>query len=168
MNLDAFNRELDRFSASASESDDALLENECMQLFGRVDFILQKLDESGSQRSEINSIEMGREVLVEVLEFLSNQRGADGLTQDLPRVCAVRDQLKRYEKELKGWPIARILGWTPSRQVHEDEFIRLGRELRTLCSDLLLSIQPLFNESQRSDRILDCCDALMNNLERLW
>lgn len=167
MDLSAFDRELERYSATAHEGADAQLESECLALLGRVDFILQRLDELPS-RQELDSIEAGREVLVEVLEFLSNQRGADALTDELARVCATRDMMKRYEKELKGWPLARMFGWTPSRQVHEGEYMRIGKELRGLCSDLLGSVNSMFAEQDRLERVQDCCEALMNNMERLW
>jgi hypothetical protein len=102
MDLQEFSKHLDGHRSDSSELRDGQLENDCIQLLGQLEAMVERLPSANANDVElIQSLETAKEMLVIVLDFVTQRFGHDTVAPNLGRVCELRDSAKDLQQMLK-------------------------------------------------------------------
>ena len=89
-------------SGTAVPSKDTGFERELFQLISQLEQILARLDEVSTAKRLPSSIEIAKELLVELLEFSQPRFKKESLKPIIDQVCEFHEQTKQFERLYKG------------------------------------------------------------------
>ena len=75
MNIQEFSRQLDSFRVESAQSQDEQLEDDCILLLGRLELSLELLENDGQSEHMKRSLEVGKDMLVVLLDFVTHRFG---------------------------------------------------------------------------------------------
>ena len=168
MNLDQFTKELGKHGETDRFFDAARFEIDCIQLLGRCDHQLQQLETVNERDRKVCVLAAGRTILVELVEFIIEQFGADRVSVELPRIRAMRDKLKQRIDELKPETLTSKPAFGEIITIGETELNEISSQLLTLCADLLLSIDAHHTDELRTARWVAGRSEFIKDFQSIW
>ena len=100
MDLKKFSEQLDGFRTADPAVRDQRLETDCLNLLSRLQLLLEKVAAKSSQDDMKGTIEVGRALLVELLEFVTARFGDKAVASDLTKICELRDSMRDLQRLL--------------------------------------------------------------------
>ena len=168
MNLDQFSKELEKHGETDPVFDAARFEIDCIQLLGRCDHQLQQLETVKERDRKVCVLAAGRTILVELVEFIIEQFGVDHVSAELPRIRAMRDNLKQRINDLKPATLMGKLGFGTKNTIEQTELNDIGSQLLTLCDDLLMSIDAHHADESRAARWATGRSVFIKEFQSVW
>ena len=121
MNINQFDEELEKHGSTDAVFDAAQFEIDCIQLLGRCDHQLQQLEKVKERDRVVYVLNIGRTILVEIVEFLLRQFGADAVADDMPPIREIRYRLKQRIAALKPSSLIGKLGFGSRNEIGQTE-----------------------------------------------
>ena len=168
MNLNQFSKELEKHFETDPVFDAAQFEIDCIQLLGRCDHQLQQLETVKERCRHIQVLNIGRSVLVEIVDFLIGQFGSDTVADELPRIREIRDGLKQRISDLKPATLMGKLGFGAQHEIEPAEFHDIGSQLLTLCDGLLMRIDEHCTDELRASRWVASRSVFIKEFQSVW
>lgn len=94
MDLKEFGRKLEAYRLESPEVRDARLNDDCQSLLACLNPLLPKLRDPMKPGRLSDGLEVCKELLVEILDFLTRRFGSSIVEPDLDRICEVRDTVR--------------------------------------------------------------------------
>ena len=169
MNIQEFSRQLEGFREESPQSHDGQLEDDCILILGRLESFLEKMSGRGRLDDMNHSLEVGKAMLVALLDFVTQRFGSDSVARDLSRICELRDTIR----DLQGL-VSRAF-WTGlfrTRSTHEElrqqAYRQVGLEFAEVFRDLLSVVDGHFASSQRRLDWQSSCRILIDEFRQQW
>ncbi len=168
MNLNQFAKELEKHVEADAVFDAAQFEVDCIQLLGRCDHLLQHLEKVKERDRTVHVLNIGRTILVEIVEFLVAQFGADAVADEMPRIREIRDRLKQRIADLKPSSLMGKFGFGSRIEIGQTELNDIASQLLTLCDDLLMSIDEHHTDESRAGRWIASRSVFIREFQSVW
>ena len=169
MNIQEFSRQLDSFRVESAQSQDEQLEDDCILLLGRLELSLELLENDGQSEHMKRSLEVGKDMLVVLLDFVTHRFGNEAAARDLSRICELRDTIR----ELQGL-VSRAF-WTglfKTRSTHEElrqqAYRHIGHDFAEVFRDLLSVIDGHVSSPERRRDWQSSCRILIDEFRQRW
>lgn len=168
MNINQFDKELEKHGSADAVFDAAQFEIDCIQLLGRCDHLLQQLEKVKERDRAVHVLTIGRTILVEIVEFLLGQFGAEFVADEMPQIREIRDRLKQRIAELKPSSLMGKLGFGTRNEIGQTERNDIASQLLTLCDDLLMSIDEYHTDESRAARWIASRSVFIREFQSVW
>lgn len=168
MNINQFDKELEKHGSTDAVFDAAQFEIDCIQLLGRCDHLLQQLEKVKERDRAVHVLNIGRTILIEIVEFLLGQFGADSVADEMPRIREIRDRLKQRIADLKPSTLIGKFGFGPRNEIGQTELNDTASQLLTLCDNLLLSIDKHHADESRATRWIASRSVFIREFQSVW
>ncbi|MHC4875852.1 MAG: hypothetical protein ACYTGL_05090 [Planctomycetota bacterium] len=169
MDLQEFGRRLSGYRQEPTDAQDALLMSDCVLLLGQLERKLGVLERQSAAEDMTAALETGKEMLVEILEFVTQHCGTEAVSRDLSRVCDLRDTLRDMKNLISRSFWASLFR---VRSTHEDlrqqAYRQLGHEFAEVFRDLLSVLDGHFNSSANVSEWQSSCRILIEDFRRRW
>lgn len=169
MDLKEFGRRLSGYRQEPGDAQDALLLSDCVVLLGRLERLLDVLEKQAAAEDMTAALETGKELLVEILEFVTQRCGSDAVSRDLSRVCDLRDTLRDMKNLISRSFWASLFR---VRSTHEDlrqqAYRQLGHEFAEVFRDLLSVLDGHFASKAYVSEWQSTCRVLIEDFRRRW
>lgn len=169
MDLQEFGRRLSGYRQGPDDAQDALLLNDCVVLLGQLEVLLDDLERHSAVDDMSAALETGKEILVEILEFVTRHCGSDAVARDLSRVCDLRDTLRDMKNLISRSFWASLFR---VRSTHEDlrrqAYRQLGHEFAEVFRDLLSVLDGHFAARAYVTEWQSSCRILIEDFRRRW
>lgn len=169
MDLKKFSEQLDGFRTADPAVRDQRLEAACLTLLSRLQLLLEKVAAKASQDDMKGTIEVGRALLVELLEFVTARFGDKAVESDLTKICELRDSMRDLQ---------RLLGrtfWAGLFRVestHNDYRIQLYRQIgldfADVLKDLMSVVDGHFNSPKKTAEWQSSSRVLIEDFRQRW
>ena len=169
MDLKKFSEQLDGFRTADPVVRDQRLETDCLNLLSRLQLLLEKVAAKSSQDDMKGTIEVGRALLVELLEFVTARFGDKAVASDLTKICELRDSMRDLQ---------RLLGrtfWAGLFRVestHNDYRIQLYRQIgldfADVLKDLMSVVDGHFNSPKKTAEWQSSSRVLIEDFRQRW
>jgi hypothetical protein len=157
---------------NALPGQDAEHERELFQLMGQLEQILVRLDEVSAAKRLTGSIEIAKEILVELVEFSDSRFKKESLAELIDQVCDFHEKTKQLERLLGGpsWNgIAALIGIKPS---YPDEvktmFQQLGRDLIEIIGGFFEQFESRFQSRSQASEWQANSQVFVDDVIRRW
>ena len=137
-------------SPAAAPSRDAELERALFQLMGRLEQILVRMDAVSESKRLPGSIEIAKEILVEVVEFSESRFEKAALLPLIDQVCDFHEHSKRLEKMLGGQSWNGFAAFIGIKISYSDEVKAMFQELGKGLADAIGGFFQLFESKFQS------------------
>ena len=159
-------------SAQAGTPGDAEHERLLFQLMGKLEQILVRLDEVPATKRLAGSLEVAKEILVEIVEF-SEQRYEKSSTKPLiDQVCDFHDSTKRFQRMHGGQSWNGFAALIGIKMSYSDEtkamFQELGRDLLEVVSGFFQLFESRFSAADKSSEWHANAQVFLDDLVRRW
>ena len=172
MNLSDYLTRLGEGTANPPDVEDGELENGLIQLMGRLEQMLIRLDDVKQDRHIPLTLKLAKKMLVEVLNFAESRLSQEVLTPPIARLCQVHAQTKQFERLLgdPSWNgFAQFLGFQPTySDGTESAFEKLGGDFIELFSEFFTTFADHFNSTEKADEWKASCQVFLDDLARKW
>ena len=169
MDLQEFGRRLSGYRQEPGDAQDALLLSDCVVLLGRLERPLDDLGNHSASGDMTAALETGKQILVEILEFVTQHCGSDAVSRDLTRVCDLRDTLRDMKNLISRSFWASLFR---VRSTHEDlrqqAYLKLGHEFAEVFRDLLAVLDGHFASQAYQAEWQSSCRILIEDFRRRW
>ncbi len=169
MDIQEFGRRLSGYRQEPTDAQDALLMSDCVLLLGQLERKLGILERQSAAEDMTAALETGKEMLVEILEFVTQHCGTEAVSRDLSRVCDLRDTLRDMKNLISRSFWASLFR---VRSTHEDlrqqAYRQLGHEFAEVFRDLLSVLDGHFNSRANATEWQSSCRILIEDFRRRW
>jgi hypothetical protein len=159
-------------SSLAAPAKDADFQRELFQLMGQLEQILARLDEVSAAKRLPVTMEVAKEVLVELLEFSQPRFGKEAQKSIIDQVCAFHEQTKNLERLLGGpsWNgLAAFIGFKMS---YSDDvktmFQRLGKDMIEILSGFFQLFESRFSARKEATEWQASSQVFVDDVIRRW
>ena len=143
--------------------------SDCVLLLGQLERKLGILERQSAAEDMTAALETGKEMLVEILEFVTQHCGTEAVSRDLSRVCDLRDTLRDMKNLISRSFWASLFR---VRSTHEDlrqqAYRQLGHEFAEVFRDLLSVLDGHFNSRANATEWQSSCRILIEDFRRRW
>ena len=169
MDLQKFSQKLEGFRSASPESQDLRLENECMLLLARMEMLLEKLETKTTQGDTNGALETGKELLVELLEFLMQRFGNDSVARDLTPICELRDSIRDLQSLLSRSFWANLFRTESSHhEVRIQAYRQIGHDFVDVLRDLLSVVDGHFHSPVKIADWRSSSRVLVEDFRQRW
>ncbi len=139
--LDGYRESVDGTAAPAAGSRGnkaAGLEPACDELIRRLHHLLDRLARHQMRRNQRGSLETAKELLVEVIDFVTQRLGGHAVASDLSRICDLRDTIGDLQSLTDGQFWRRVFRMkTSHNDLREQALRRVGVDFVDVFRNLL-------------------------------
>jgi hypothetical protein len=157
-------------SLAAGQSRDAELEREMFQLMGQLEQILVRMDTVGESKRLSGSIEIAKEILVELVEFSEQRFKKEPLNPLINQVCDFHEHTKRFEKLLGGQSWNGFAALIGIKLTYSDEakamFQELGRDLIEVIGGFFQLFESRFQSRSEASEWSASTQVFLDDLVR--
>ena len=169
MDLQEFSRQLTVSRDESPESQDVRLQDECVVLLAQLERLLEKVGEASQNTRHREAIEAAKEILVEMLEFLSARFGAEAVALEIARVCELRDMAKDVQTLVGQGFFSRLFGSKQaSQELKLQAYRQLGEEFAVVYRALLALIDGNFRLQTFANDWRSSCRVFLDDFRRQW
>lgn len=169
MDLQKFGEQLDGFRSAVPEVRDQRLESDCLLLLGRLQLLLEKLERKSSQDDTNGTVEVGKELLVELLEFVTVRFGDKAVASDLARICELRDSMRELQRLLGRTFWAKLFRVESSHNdLRIQSYRQIGLDFADVLKDLLSVVDGHFNSRQKAAEWQSSSRSLIEDFRQRW
>ena len=136
--------------AGAVTSRDAELERALFQLMGQLEQILVRMDAVSESKRVPGSVEIAKEILVELVEFSEARFEKASLKPLIDQVCDFHEHTKRLEKMLGGQSWSGFAAFIGIKVSYSDEVKAMFQELGKGLTDAIGGFFQLFESKFQS------------------
>ncbi len=159
-------------SAAFGPSQDAEHERCLFQLMGQLEQILVRLDTLNGSKRFSGSVEIAKEILVELVEFSESQFPKDQSKVLIDQVCDFHESTKRFERMLGGqsWSgFAALIGIKPSYSAEvKAMFQQLGLDLIEVVGESFRLFESRFESTEQVSEWQASSQVFVDDLIRRW
>lgn len=164
--------ELKNQSAAPGASQDAEHERLLFQLMGKLEQILVRMDEVGASHRLSGTIEIAKEILVELIEF-SEERFDQSRTEPLiDQVCDFHELTKRFERMLGGQSWNGIAALIGIKMSYSEEvkamFAQLGCDVLEVVNGFFQMFESQFSSADQASEWRANSQVFLEDLARRW
>lgn len=169
MNLEEFGRQLAVNRDVSPQSHDERLQDECVALLAVLERLLEQLGQQAAASRQVDVIEAAKEMLVELLEFLTNRFGTESVALEISRVCELRDMAKDVQTLVGQSFFSRLFGAkNASQELKMQAYRQLGEEFATVFRALLGVIDGNFRTHALQNDWRSSCRVFVDDFRRHW
>ncbi len=169
MNLDEFSKHLAGYRSHGVESQDERLHDECIRLLSRIEGLLEEMGTSVSGKQRYDSLESGKEMLVEIFDFMASHFGSASVAAELPRVCELRDMVGDVQELIRPSVLTRLFGAkNNSEELRHLAYRQVGDEFSQVYRTLLAIVDGNFSSQEKSKEWSTSCRAFLDDFRRRW
>jgi len=169
MNLQQFRQQLEDFRNDSAEACDARLETECIQLLGRLEVRIEQISGRSHAGDLTSALESGKEMLVDLLEFITQRFGSEAVARDLPRICELRDTVRDIQTLItRGFWKKLFRMHSSNEELIQQAYRQVGAEFAELFRDLLSGIDGHFHASATAAEWKSSCRILIDDFRQHW
>lgn len=159
-------------SSVAVPTPDAEFERELFQLMGKLEQILARLDAVSSAKRLPGSIEIAKEILVELVEFSEPRFKKEQLKGLIDQVCDFHEQTKQFEKLLGGPSWNGIAAFIGIKMSYPEEvktmFQRLGRDVMAIIGGFFHLFESRFSSRAQAAEWQANSKVFVDDVIRRW
>lgn len=137
-------------SPAAGQTPDSEHERALFQLMGQLEQILVRLDTVSDSKRLPGSIEIGKEILVELVEFSEQRFEKEPLKVLINQVCDFHELTKRFEKMVGGQSWNGFAAWIGIKMSYPDEVKAMFQELGRILIEIIGGFFQLFESRFQS------------------
>lgn len=169
MDLQKFGEQLEGFRTADPRIRDQRLEKDCLILLSRMQVLLERLAVQSSQEDISGTIEAGKVLLVELLEFLTARFGDKAVAGDLTRICQLRDSMKELQRLLGRTFWAGLFRIESTHNEHRlQAYCQIGLDFADVLKDLLSVADGHFNSPVKRAEWQSGSRALIEDFRQHW
>ena len=169
MDLQKFGERLEGFRTADPVIRDQRLEHDCLLLLSRMQLLLEKVAARSAQSDISGTIEAGKELLVELLEFVTVRFGDKAVASDLTRICELRDSMKELQRLLGRTFWAGLFRVESSHNEHRIQAYRqIGLDFADVLKDLMSVVDGHFNSPKKTTEWQSSSRALIEDFRQSW
>ena len=169
MNLEKFGQQLDGFRTADPQVRDQRLENDCLTLLSRSQLLLERLERKSSQDDTNGSIEAGKMLLVELLEFVTTRFGDKSVAADLTKICELRDSMRDLQQLIGRTFWAKLFRVQSSyNDLRIQAYRQIGLDFADVLKDLMSVVDGHFNSPQKMADWQSSSRALVEDFRQRW
>jgi hypothetical protein len=159
-------------SGTAVPSKDTGFERELFQLISQLEQILARLDAVSAAKRLPSSIEIAKELLVELLEFSQPRFKKESLTAIIEQVCEFHEQTKQFERLLGGPSWNGIAAFIGIKMSYSEEvktmFQRLGRDVIEIVGGFFQLFESRFHSREQASEWQASSQVFVDDVIRRW
>lgn len=169
MDLQKFGEQLEGFRTADPRVRDQRLEQSCLVLLSRMQVLLERLAEKSSQEDIRGTIDAGKVLLVELLEFLTVRFGDKAVASDLTRICQLRDSMKELQRLLGRTFWAGLFRVQSTHNEHVvQSYCQIGHDFADVLKDLFSVVDGHFNSPAKRAEWQSSSRALIEDFRQRW
>jgi hypothetical protein len=159
-------------SATSGSSLDAEQERALFQLMGQLEQILVRMDDIGASKRLPGSIEVAKELLVELVDFSEKRYEKDLTTPLVDQVCDFHESTKRLEKMLGGQSWSGFAALIGIKMSYSDEikamFQQLGRDVLAVVGGFFQLFESRFASPDQASEWHANSQVFLDDIVRRW
>lgn len=169
MNLDEFGKQLAGYRSHGVDSQDERLHDDCIRLLSRIEGLLENMEVRPSAKHRFETLESGKEMLVEIFDFVTGHFGTDSVAQELPRVCELRDMVHDVQSIVRPSLLSKLFGAkNNSEDLRQQAYRQVGDEFSQVYRNLLAIAESHFNSNERANEWRVSCRVFIDDFRRRW
>lgn len=169
MNLEEFSRQLAVNRDISPQSQDQRLADECIALLAILERLLESLGTQAAAGKQVEVIESAKEMLVEMLEFLTSHFGTEAVALEIARVCELRDMAKDVQTLVGQSFFSRLFGAkSASQELKQQAYRQLGEEFAVVFRSLLAVVDGNFRTHPQTNEWRASCRVFIDDFRRQW
>ena len=170
MDLQEFSKHLEGHRGDSQGSHESQLENDCIQLLAQLETMIERLPRPDRKNANYDpALEIAKEMLVIVIDFVTRRFGHDAVADDLRRVCELRDSVKDLQQMLKqGFWKSIFSKQTLDDPLTQHAYRQLGGEFAEVFGDILTQVNPHYSTTARVAEWRASCGILIDEFRQCW
>ncbi|MDA1162907.1 MAG: hypothetical protein O3B13_07385 [Planctomycetota bacterium] len=169
MKFQKFSEQLEGFRNVDPNVRDQRLESDCLRLLSRLQVHLETLGAKSSQDDTNGALETGKELLVELLDFVTVRFGDKAVTSDLTRICELRDSMRELKRLLGRIFWAKLFRVESSHNEFRIQAYRqIGHDFADVLRDLLSVVDGHFNSREKAAEWQSSSRILIEDFRQRW
>lgn len=170
MNLSEFSNQLaDYRSGSSQETPDERLQDDCIRLLSGLDQLLNQFGDESTLKHRIHAIQIGKAILVELIEFVTFRFGTEILTADMPRVQELRDMVREVQSLIHPSLLSRVFGAKEApEELRRQAYQQVGGEFAHVFRDILSIVDRNFREHDKANEWRSGCQVFIGDFRQRW
>lgn len=157
---------------ASGASSDAEHERVLFQLMGRLEQILVRMDSLSDSKRVPGSIEIVKEILVELVEFSEPRFEKEPLERLIDKVCDFHEATKKFEKMVGGQSWNGFAAFIGIKMSYSDEvkamFQELGRDLVEAVFGFFQLFEQRFESKEKASEFSAGSTVFLDDLVRRW
>jgi hypothetical protein len=169
MDLQEFSKHLDGHRGDSNTSQDAQLENDCIQVLAQLEIMVERLPLNGTDSEFDASLEIAKEMLVVVIDYVTQRFGQDTVAQELRRVCELRDSVRDLQQMLKrGFWKSLLSKKTVDDPLTQHAYRQLGKEFAEVFASVLNQVNDFYQTPAALAEWRAGCGILIDEFQQRW
>jgi hypothetical protein len=169
MDLQKFGEQLDGFRTADPAVRDQRLEHDCLLLLSRMQMLIEKIATKSSLNDMKGVIEAGKELLVELLEFVTVRFGDKAVASDLTRICELRDSMRDLQRLMGRTFWAGLFRTVSTHNEHRIQSYRqIGLDFADVLKDLMSVVDGHFNSPKKTAEWQSSSRVLIEDFRQRW
>lgn len=169
MDLQKFSEQLDGYRAADPAVRDQRLEHDCLILLSRMQLLLERIGAKSSQHDMKATVETGKSLLVELLEFVAVRFGDKAVASDLTKICALRDSMRDLQRLIGRTFWASLFRAESSHNDYRLQLYRqIGLDFADVLKDLMSVVDGHFNSPQKTTDWQSSSRVLIEDFRQHW
>lgn len=157
---------------AVGNSQDAELERALFQLMGQLEQILVRLDALSGTKRLPGTIEIGKELLVAMIEFSEGRFEKTQTAALIDQVCDFHELTKRFERMLGGQSWNGFAALIGIKMSYSDEikamFQQVGSELLEVVGNFFQMFESRFQSADQASEWRASSQVFLDDLVRKW
>lgn len=169
MDLQKFGEQLDGFRTADPAVRDQRLEHDCLLLLGRMQLLIEKLATKSSLNDMKSVLDAGKELLVELLEFVTARFGDKAVASDLTKICELRDSMRDLQRLMGRTFWAGLFRTESTHHEHRIQSYRqIGLDFANVLKDLMSVVDGHFNSPKKTTEWQSSSRVLIEDFRQRW
>lgn len=169
MDLQKFSEQLDGYRTADPAVRDQRLEHDCLILLSRLQLLLERVAAKSSQDDMKATIEAGKALLVELLEFVIVRFGDKAVASDLTKICELRDSMRDLQRMIGRTFWANLFRVESSHNDHRLQLYRqIGLDFANVLKDLMSVVDGHFNSPQKTADWQSSSRVFIEDFRQRW
>lgn len=169
MDLQKFSEQLDGYRTADPAVRDQRLEHDCLILLSRMQLLLERVAAKSSQDDMKATIEAGKALLVELLEFVTVRFGDKAVASDLTKICELRDSMRDLQRMIGRTFWANLFRVESSHNDYRLQLYRqIGLDFADVLKDLMSVVDGHFNSPQKTADWQSSSRVLIEDFRQRW
>ena len=169
MDLQKFSEQLDGYRTADPAVRDQRLEHACLRLLSQMQQQLEKIGVKSSQDDMKGTIEAGKALLVELLEFVTLRFGDKAVASDLTKICELRDSMRDLQSLIGRTFWANLFRVESSHNDYRLQLYRqIGLDFADVLKDLMSVIDGHFNSPKKTTEWQSSSRVLIEDFRQRW
>lgn len=169
MKFQEFSQKLEGYRTISPELQDQQLEQGCLRLLSRLESKLEIIGRRSLAEDMNGTLEAGKELLVELLDFVTERFGDTSLSRDLTRICELRDAIRELQRMMNRSFWASLFGVESSHNEYRIQAYRsIGHRFCDVLRELLSVVDGHFRNPDLVTAWQSSSRALIEDFRQRW